>query len=146
MRYVLVGRLGYLLLFSLLVVCLWSIFSQKVLSGSPCIPFPSVGVLWFPIGPLWYIGKLCTYSTIWEKNVVVILHIYGARAIFLLFYDHQDTESASTNINTEKNIKGYMGEQYPYPTRWVKNIVVFINVYGARYIFLLFCDHQDTEF
>ena len=26
-------------------------------------------------------------------NIVVVLHIYGARAIFLLFCDNQDTES-----------------------------------------------------
>ena len=38
-------------------------------------------------------GQQCTYSTIWEKNVVVILHIYGEIAILLLFCDHQDTES-----------------------------------------------------
>ena len=37
-------------------------------------------------------GKLYPYSTRWEKNVVVILHIYGDLAISLLFYDHQDTE------------------------------------------------------
>ena len=28
-----------------------------------------------------------------RENVVVILHIDGAKAIFLLFYDDQDTES-----------------------------------------------------
>ena len=37
-------------------------------------------------------GQFCIYSTKWEKNVVII-HIYGARAIFLLFYEDQDTES-----------------------------------------------------
>ena len=31
-------------------------------------------------------------STKWENNTVVILHIYGARAIFVLFYDDQDSE------------------------------------------------------
>ena len=74
-----------------------------------------------------------------------VLHIYGARSIFLLFYDDQDTESESTNINTYKDIKFYMGQQYPYPTRWVKNIVVLIHIYGARTIFLLFFYHQDTK-
>ena len=38
-------------------------------------------------------GQWYTYSTKWEKYIVEILHIYGARAIFLLFYDDQDTES-----------------------------------------------------
>ena len=38
-------------------------------------------------------GKWYSYTVEWEKNTVVILHIYGARGIFLLFYDDQDTES-----------------------------------------------------
>ena len=37
-------------------------------------------------------GKLLSYSTIWEENIVEVLHIYGARAIFLHFCDQQDTE------------------------------------------------------
>ena len=28
-----------------------------------------------------------------EENIVVILHIYGARSVFLLFYYDQDTEN-----------------------------------------------------
>ena len=27
------------------------------------------------------------------ESIMVILHIYGARAIYLIFYDDQDTES-----------------------------------------------------
>ena len=50
-------------------------------------------------------GPICTYKyqsppgttiSITHKmggNIVAILHNYGARAIVLLFYDHQDTES-----------------------------------------------------
>ena len=46
-----------------------------------------------------------------------IIHIYGARAIFLLFCNHRETESESREIEisvagpifTSKNIKGYMG-------------------------------------
>ena len=58
-----------------------------------------------------------------------IIHIYGARAIFLLFYDNQDTESESQEteigiygtILTQKNQSLYgitipiphnMGEKY----------------------------------
>ena len=37
--------------------------------------------------------QLYTYSNIWEVNIVVILHIYEARAIFILFYVFQGTES-----------------------------------------------------
>ena len=43
---------------------------------------------------------------------MVIIHIYGARAIFLLFFDHQDSESerqyvvifVAVPISTSKNI------------------------------------------
>ena len=36
----------------------------------------------------WYL-----YSTKWDKNMVVILHIDGDKAICLIFYDGRDTES-----------------------------------------------------
>ena len=36
-------------------------------------------------------GQRYVNSTIQEKNVVSVIHIYGAIAIFLLFCDHQDT-------------------------------------------------------
>ena len=42
--------------------------------------------------------QLYPYSTISVDNIVVILHINGARAIFLLFFDHQDTESESREM------------------------------------------------
>ena len=38
-------------------------------------------------------GYLYLYSTIWEENGEIILHIYGAIGISLLLCDHQDTES-----------------------------------------------------
>ena len=37
--------------------------------------------------------KWYPYSTKQEENIVVIIHVYVARAIFILFYDDQDTES-----------------------------------------------------
>ena len=40
---------------------------------------------------------------------------------------------------------GSMGQQYPYSTRLGGNIVAIIHIYGVIEIFLLFCDHQDTE-
>ena len=43
-------------------------------------------------------GKRYTYSTRWEQNIVVFFHIYGARAIFLIFCDHQDNDSKSCEI------------------------------------------------
>ena len=38
------------------------------------------------------------YYTKWEKIIVVIFHIYGSRAIFLIFCVHQDTKSESCEI------------------------------------------------
>ena len=38
-----------------------------------------------------------------------------------------------------------MSQLYPYYTRWEGNVVLIIHIYGARAIFLLFCDRQDTE-
>ena len=43
-------------------------------------------------------GQKYAYHTRWEKNIVVVLHNFGARAIFLLFCDHQDTDSESCEI------------------------------------------------
>ena len=43
-------------------------------------------------------GKLYPYSTGWKKNIVVVLHIYGARPMSLIFFYHQDTESESCEM------------------------------------------------
>ena len=85
---------------------------------------------------------------------MAIIHIYGARVIFLLLYDNQDTESESQEIEidisgpifTHKNTKGSMGQWYPYSTILEQNIVAIIHIYGARAISPLFCDNQDTEY
>ena len=77
---------------------------------------------------------------------MVTIHIYGARAIFLLFCVHQDTGSESCEIEMrisqpifthKKNTKGSMGQQYPYSTRLEKNIVVIFHIYGALAIFVV---------
>ena len=92
-------------------------------------------------------GQWYKYSTIWEQNIVVVLHIYGDRAIFLLFCDYQDTKSEWHKIEMSisqpifthlKHIKGYMGYQYPYHTRWKKHIVVIFHIYEDRAIFYYF--------
>ena len=49
-----------------------------------------------------------------------------------------------TNIYPE-NIKVSMGQMYPYSTRQREIFVLILHIYGARDIFLLFCDYQDTE-
>ena len=42
--------------------------------------------------------QLYQCSTILEKNILIVLHIHGYRSIFLLFCDHQDTESELCEI------------------------------------------------
>ena len=37
-------------------------------------------------------GQRYAYSTGWEGKFVVIIHIYGAKSILLLFCVHQDIE------------------------------------------------------
>ena len=39
-----------------------------------------------------------------------------------------------------------LGDNYIYTLKWVENIVVVLHIYEARAIFVLFCDHQDTEY
>ena len=98
-----------------------------------------------------YTSQRYLYHNIWKKHIVAIIHIYGARAILLLLYDNLDTESQSRDIIidvsgpilTHKNIKASMGQQYIYHTIWEK-IVAILHIYGARAIFLLFGDHQDS--
>ena len=46
---------------------------------------------------------------------------------------------------TQKKIKVSMGQRCPYSTKWVLKVVVILHIYGARAIFLLFCNNQDTE-
>ena len=44
------------------------------------------------------VGQQYPYYTIWENNIVVILHIYESVAIFLIFCDHKYTESDSCEM------------------------------------------------
>ena len=79
--------------------------------------------------------------------------IYGARASYILFCNHQDTEYESREIEigvagsifTKKNIKGPMGQGYPYPTIWEEilwPLFIFIELESFFYYFI---DHIDTE-
>ena len=87
------------------------------------------------------------------ENILTILHVHGARAIFLLFCDHYYTWTESRElligvagpVINHENIKGVMGQRYPYSTIREQNIVAILRIYGARSIILLFWDHQDTE-
>ena len=51
----------------------------------------------------------------------------------------------STGIHPFKNIKGSMVKYYLYSKKWEKDMVVIIDVYGARAVLVLFCGHQDTK-
>ena len=42
--------------------------------------------------------QLIPYSTIWEKNIATILHIYGDRSILFLLCNYKDTESESPEM------------------------------------------------
>ena len=94
------------------------------------------------------------HSTRLEKNIVAILHIYGASAILLLFCDNIDAKSESQRIKigvaetifTQKTSKWFVGQKYPYSTRWEQDIIGSLHIYGSCAIILLFCDNQDTEF
>ena len=87
------------------------------------------------------------------ENVMVLLPIYGARDIFLLFYNHSDTESewqemrigVAGPIFAHKKINRSMRQQYTYHNIWEKHIVAIIHINGTRVIFLLLYDNQDTE-
>ena len=81
-------------------------------------------------------------------------HICGAIAIILLICDHQDSESEWWEMEmsilqpifTHKYCKGSMRKLYPYSAKSAKTIVVSTNINGSLAMFLIFCDHQDTEY
>ena len=89
------------------------------------------------------------YYTRWVKTIVGVLHIYEALAIFLLFCNHQDTESESQEMEiglagpifTPKIIKG---TTISIPHKMGEHIMA-IFFHGDKSIFLLFCNHQDTK-
>ena len=85
-------------------------------------------------------------------NILVFIHIYGARAIFYYFVitkklnpSHKKWKYVKLYKYAPINIKGSMGQLYPYFTRWEKNIVTIIHIYRAGAFFFLFYDNQDTE-
>ena len=107
--------------------------------------------IWKNIHPEIHIYKARCYKYInplkcRRKKIVAIIHIYGARFIFLLFCDHQDTESdywemeisVYGKIFTHKNTKRSMVNQYPYSTRWEGNSVSILNIYVDKSIFYYF--------
>ena len=83
---------------------------------------------------------------------MVILHIYGDRPIFLLFYDDQDTEteewemqmSTSQLIFTHKNTPKAPWKTYNNTLQNGRKTGKILHTYGDRGIFLLFYDDQDT--
>ena len=81
------------------------------------------------------------------------MYIYGSRDIVLLFCDHQDTESESCEIEisisqpifTHKKVSKYLWDKDIHTLQDGRKILVVINIYESRGIFLLFCDNQDTK-
>ena len=60
------------------------------------------------------------YPKRWEQNSVAIIHIYGARAILLLFYDNQETESETCEI--EVGVAGPISTKKIPKALWYNNI------------------------
>ena len=44
-------------------------------------------------------GQWYSHSKKWEKYTVVIINIYGSRAVSLLFYDEQAWKRVTVNTN-----------------------------------------------
>ena len=113
-----------------------------------------------------YMRQWYPHHTIRKKNIVAILHIYWARAIFLLFYDNRlylflinslnitfwSSEFVRTcfsvyllNITFQsssyKETIILMGKWYPHQTILEKHIVAILHIYGARAILLLLYDN-----
>ena len=84
---------------------------------------------------------------LWQLFIFIELELF-----FYYFYDNQVTGSESCKIKI--GIAGPIFKPYKISKPlWDNNIhtkkgekfVAIINIYGARAIFLLFCDNQDTE-
>ena len=87
------------------------------------------------------------------ENIVAIIHIYGAKAIFLIFSNHQDTEYKSRGM--EISVAGLIfthkyqrihGTTISIFNKMRENILAIIRIYGARAILLIFYYNQDTEY
>ena len=92
------------------------------------------------------------YTTLYGRNILWQLFILmELEQLSYYCMITQDTESQSRDIIidvsgpilTHKNIKAYMGQQYTYHTRWEKNVAI-LHINGARAVFLLFGEHQDS--
>ena len=96
----------------------------------------------------------CPYSTRWEKNIVVILYIYGSKSISYYFIINNTLNPSKAKYKTlqldqyshRKNTKISMEQQYASYTRRQINIVVILNIYGDKNILILFFVHQDTKY
>ena len=94
-------------------------------------------------------GQQYTYSTRWEKNIVAIIHIYGATDIFLLFYDHQDIGSKPHEIEmsiyqpifNHKKISKYPWDNGIHNLQYGRKILweffIFIEIDPFLYYFVL---------
>ena len=85
------------------------------------------------------IGQRYPYSTRKEINIVYIIYIYRARAIFLIFCVHQDTESEQCEIYIKISQPIFTGTKIPRAL-WDNDIHTL--KYGRRILwwFFIFMD------
>ena len=99
-------------------------------------------------------GQQYLYHKIWVTNIVIIILIYVALAMFLLFCDHQNTESESLDI--EIGVATPIFTHKVYQRLYGTMISILYNmgakycgncsyIYGARNISLLILDCQYTK-
>ena len=103
-----------------------------------------------------YLRLYCTFISvlykIWKKGIVIIIHIYGARTIFIIFVIDNTPYLPSVKYKWSflwysSRIKVY---QSLYETvicilyKREKNILVIIHNYGSRSTFLIFHIDQET--
>ena len=77
---------------------------------------------------------------------MAMVHIYGARAISLIFSNHQDAQSESQEMEmstsqpifTHKKISKALWDNGIHTLQYWRNIVVIVNIYGASAILVLF--------
>ena len=83
------------------------------------------------------------------ENIVENIHTYGGTAIFLLFCDHQDTESESNEIDmsipqdifTRKNISNSLWDNYinnlQDRRKMLWKSLIFLELYPYSYYFVI---------
>ena len=85
---------------------------------------------------------------------MAIINIYGARVVSHYFMITKTPNLSNVKLKLVcldqyspiKIYKLYGTKIYTLHNMGAKNIALLIHIYGAKAIFFLFCDHQDTEY